>query len=74
MCTKVRVRNKGISIEDRIKWRRKRRKIIHIWKRIEKEFVSETVNAEVDGRVGWKVMVKKVETIIGRKWLEWWIE
>lgn len=74
MCTKVRVRNKGISIEDRIKWRRKRRKIIHIWKRIEKEFVSEKVNVEADGRVGWKVMVKKVETTIGRKWLEWWIE
>lgn len=49
-------------------------KIIHIWKRIEKEFESEKVNVEVDGRVGWKVMVKKVETIIGRKWLEWWIE
>ena len=74
MCTKVWVRNKGISIEDRIKWRRKGRKIIHIWKRMEKEFVSEKLNVEVDGRVGWKVMVKKVETIIGRKWLEWWTE
>lgn len=35
---------------------------------MKKEFVSEKVRVRVDGGVGWKVMVKKVEMRIGRKW------